>query len=423
MLKSRIRPVASALVLAAMTMTGAAVVATPAVAQKKKEEAPKAPKPSKAAQKDLAEIQKLVNASDFAGAKAKIAEVEAKGNLTEEDLFYINNFKLQAASQLQDNALLASALEGMAGNKYTPASEVPKVHSNLVALALQAEDYPAAIKWLQVAHNANPDDVETILNIGKVYYQQGDFNNAIANFQKAVDTSNRLGQRADENVFKLMAQAAMQGKNNAALQSAMAALVTNYPNPTNWRDTLVLYRDQPGITDPMILDSYRLQLAANALAGERDFIEMAELANKRGLPAEAKKVLEKGLAENVFVQAKASANELLGLVRNSTAADLRDLPGLEKEARAAKTGDLAASTVGEGWLSHGNYAKAVEFYELGLQKGVKDASETNLRYGIALVGAGRAADALPVFGSVSGKLKPLADLWAVFAQQKAKGAQ
>lgn len=422
MLKSRIRPVASALVLAAMTVTGAAVVATPAVAQKKAD-APKPPKPSKNGQKDLAEIQKLVNASDFAGAKAMIAEVEAKGGLTEEDLFYVNNFKLQAASQLQDNALLASALEGMAGNKYTPATEVPKIHSNLVALALQAEDYPKAIKWLEVAHNANPDDVETILNIGKVYYQQGDFNSAIANFQKAVDTSNRLGQRADESVYKLMAQAAMQGKNNAALQSAMATLVTNYPNPTNWRDTLVLYRDQSGITDPMILDSYRLQLAANALAGERDYIEMAELANKRGLPGEAKKVLEKGLAENVFVQAKAAANELLGLVRNSTAADLKDLPGLEKEARNAKTGDLAASTVGEGWLSHGNYAKAVEFYELGLQKGVKDAAETNLRYGIALVGAGRAADALPVFSSVSGKLKPLADLWAVFAQQKAKGAQ
>lgn len=420
MLKSRIRPVASALVLAAMSVSAAAVVTTPAVAQKK-EEAPKAPKPSKKGQKDLAEIQKLIQGGDFAGAKAKIAEVEAKGEATPEDQFYIANFKIQAGSQLKDNALIESALETMAASKYTPASELPKIQRNLVALAIQGENYPKAIERSKAVLATDPNDVETIMNMGRIYYQQGDFNNAIASFQQAIETGARVGQPAEENTYKLIAQAAMQSKNNAALQSAMTALVTNYPNPTNWRDALVLYRDQPGITDPMILDSYRLQLANNALAGERDYIEMAELADKKGLPGEAKTVLEKGVAANVFVQAKASANELLGITRAKTAADLKDLPGLEKEARAAKTGDLAASTVGEGWLSHGNYAKAVEFYKLGLEKGVKNPAEANLRYGMALVGAGRPAEAIPVFASVSGNLKPLADLWAVYAQQKAQG--
>lgn len=421
MLKTRIRPVASAFVLAAMTMTGALAVSAPAAAQKK-EDAPKPPKPSKKAQKDLGEIQKLVNGGDFAGAKAKIAEVEAKGELTEEDQFYVGNFKLQTGLQLKDNALIESALESMAASKYTPAEERPKIQRNLVALAIEAQDYPKAIERSKAVLATNPDDVETILNIGRIYYQQGDYNNAIASFQQAAETGNRIGQPADENTYKLMAQAAMQAKNNAALQSAMTALVTNYPNATNWRDALVLYRDQPGITDPMILDSYRLQAANNALAGERDYIEMAEIAGKRGLPGEAKKVLEKGMAANVFVQAKASANELLALANKNAAADLKDLPALEKEARAAKTGDMAASTVGEGWMSHGDYAKAVEFYKIGIEKGVKNPAEANLRYGMALVGAGRAAEAVPVFASVTGNLKPLADLWAVYAQQQTKGS-
>lgn len=420
MLKSRIRPVASALVLAAMSVSAAAIVTTPAAAQKK-DDAPKPPKPSKKGQKDLAEIQKLINGGDLAGAKAKIAEVEAQGAMAEEDQFYIANFKIQAGAQLKDDALIESALETMATNKYTPASELPKIQRNLVALAIQAEDYPKAIERSKAVLAVNPNDVETILNMGRIYYQQGDFNNAIATFQQAIETGNRIGQPADENTYKLTVQAAMQAKNNAALQSSLLALVSNYPSQTNWRDALVLYRDQSGITDPMILDSYRLQAANNALAGERDYIEMAELAAKRGLPGEAKKVLEKGLAENVFVQAKGAANELLTLARNNTAADLRDLPGLEKEARAAKTGDLAASTVGEGWMSHGNYAKAVEFYKLGLEKGVRNPAEANLRYGMALVGAGNPAEAATAFAAVSGNLKPLADLWAVYAQQQAKG--
>ena len=418
MLKSRIRPMASALVLAAMTMTGAAVVATPAVAQKK-DEAPKPPKPSKKAQKDLGEIQKLVQASDFAGAKAKIAEVEAKGGLTEEDMFYVGNFKIQTGLQLKDNALIEAALENMAASKYTPATELPKIQRNLVALAIEAQDFPKAIERSKAVLASNPNDVETVLNMGRIYYQQGDFNNAIAAFQQAAETGNRIGQPAEENTYKLMVQAAMQARNNAALQSSLLALVSNYPNATNWRDTLVLYRDQSGITDPMILDSYRLQAANNALAGERDYIEMAEIAGKRGFPGEAKAILEKGLAANIFVQAKAAANELLGMARTNAAADLRDMPGLEKEARAAKTGDMAAGTVGEGWMSYGNYAKAVEFYKLGLEKGVKNPAEANLRYGMALVGAGRAAEAAPVFASVTGNLKPLADLWAAYAAQKA----
>lgn len=420
MLKTRIRPVASALVLAVMSVSAAAVVATPAAAQKK-DEAPKPPKPSKKAQKDLGEIQKLINGGDLEGAKAKIAEVEAKGELTEEDDFYIANFKIQTGSQLKDNALIEAALEKMATSKYTPASELPKIQRNLVALAIQGENYPLAIERSKAVLATDPNDVETVLNMGRIYYQQGDFNNAISTFQQAIETGNRIGQPADENTYKLMVQAAMQSKNNAALQSSLLALVTNFPNQTNWRDALVLYRDQPGITDPMILDSYRLQAANNALAGERDYIEMAELAAKRGLPGEAKKILEKGLAENVFVQAKGSANELLALSQKNTVTDLRDLPGLEKEARAAKAGDLAASTVGEGWMSHGNYEKAVEFYKLGLEKGVRNPAEANLRYGMALVGAGRPAEAATAFGAVTGNLKPLADLWAVYAQQKAQG--
>jgi len=422
MLKSHIRPVASALVLAAMSMTAAAVVSTPAVAQKN-EEAPKPPKPSRKAQKDLGEVQKLLGAEDYEGAKAKIAEMEAKGTLTEEDLYYVTNFKLQAGLQLKDDPLVESALEGMVANKYTPASEVPKIQNNLVALALQAENYPKAIERLNQVLETNPNNVEAILNIGRIHYQQGDYANAIASFQRGIETANRNGERPEEDTYKLLAQTAMQAKDNAVLQSAMVGLVTTYPNPTNWRDALVLYRDQQGITDPMILDSYRLQLANNALAGERDYIEMAELAHKRGLPGETKAVIEKGLAENVFEQGKAAANELLNLSKGRAAQDLKDLPGLEKEAQAAKTGDLAAATVGQGWMSHGNYAKAVEFYKLGLEKGVRNPDEANLHYGIALVGAGRPDEAKAAFAAVGGNLKQLADLWAIHAAQKAGGGQ
>lgn len=421
MLKSRIRPVASALALAAMTAAGAAVIAAPAVAAQDKGEAPKPPKPSKKAAKSLSEIQKALGEKDFATVKAKIAELESKGELTEEDMYFISNFKFQAAADTQDNALLEQALEQMAANKYTSSTEVPKIRNNLIALAIQAENYPKAIQRSKEALAADPNNVETMLNMGRIYYQQDDYANAGATFRQAVDTAKRLGQPVEESVYKLIAQSAIQSNDNAAVQSAMLELVRNYPNATNWRDALVLYRSQQGITDPMILDSYRLQWVNNALEGQREYIEMAELAMKRGLPAEAKAVLEKGMAANVFDSAKALANETLTSARTRAAADIKELPSLEAEARSGKTGDLAAATVGQGYLSHGNYAKAVEFYKLGLDKGVKNKDEVTLQYGIALVGAGRAQEALTAFQSVGGNLKPLADLWAAHAENVAQG--
>jgi len=420
MLKSRIRPFASALVLATMTAAGAAMVATPAVAQKK-DEAPKPPKPSRKATKGLGDIQKALGAKDYDTAKAKIAELEAAGDLTEEDLYFVSNFKFQAAAETQDNALLEKALEQMAVNKYTTPTEVPKIRNNLIALAIQAQDYPKAIQRSKEALAADPANVEIMLNMGRIYFQQDDYQNAIASFRQAAEVAKSQGQTVEENVYKLIAQAAIKSENPANIQSAMLDLVRNYPSQTNWRDALVLYRSQPGIGDPQTLDSFRLQWVTNALDGQRDYIEMAELAMKRGLPAEAKAVLEKGAAANVFGSAKALADEMLASARTRTAADLKELPSLEAEARSGKTGDLAASTVGQGYLSHGNYAKAVEFYKLGLDKGVKNKDEATLQYGMALLGAGQAQEALAAFQSVGGNLKPLADLWAAHANNVVQG--
>lgn len=420
MMKLRIRSVASALVLSALAFGGAFHVPTAVAAEKaeKKQAAAKQPKPSKKVHKPLVEAQKLVEAKDFANAKTKIAELEAMSDLTEDDRYFIASLKYNTGQGLNDNAMVESALEQMATNSFT--ADKDKIQRALMSLALQQENHPKAIERAKTLLAANPNDASLMMDLGRIYYMTDDYNNALASLKQGIETAKKNGQQPDETSYKLVAQAALQAKNNAEVMSAMKALVSAYPSATNWRDTLVLFRDQAGLTDPIILDSYRLQWVNNALSGERDYIEMAELALKRGLPGEAKAVLEKGTSTNVFAKAKALATELLTTSRNRSAADQKELPALEKEARTAKTGDMAASTVGQAYLSYGNFPKAVEFYKLGLQKGVKNRDEANLQLGMALIGAGQVQEASAAFAEVKGSLKQLADLWAVHAANVSK---
>ncbi|MEX6723164.1 tetratricopeptide repeat protein [Parapedomonas caeni] len=422
-LKMLSRAATSALVLGLLSV-GAVAIAVPAVAADKTKEEPKGkvPKASRKAQKPLGEIQKLIGEQKFEEAKPKIAEAEALPDLTADDRYFINNFKYNTALALKDNAMLEQALEAMAISEFTAETDRPKILQNLIALAFQRQDMPKAIEQSKRLLQLAPDNVDARMNLGRVYYNQDDFSNALGAFKEAIATATRLGQPVEESYYKIVAQTALRANNQAELRSAMLELVKAYPSSTNWRDALVLYRDTPGMTDPLILDSYRLQWLNEALVGERDYIEMAEIAlTKRGLPGEAKSVLEKGIANGVFTKAKGVANEMLTQAKGRVGADQKSLPGLEKEARAGKTGDFAASVVGQGYLSYADYAKAIEFYQLALSKGVKNPDEVNLQLGIALVGGGRAAEALPAFANVKGALaRPLADLWAAYATRKAQ---
>lgn len=381
-----------------------------------KKEAPPAGKLSKDVQKVLAEVQKLQKAGDNAGAAAKLAEADAVPNRGKYDDFVIGQFRYNIAIANKDNAALEAGLKAMLDSGFVAQEDQVKIVRNLVALAFQRKDIAAATaetqRWIQLA----PNDPDPVLNLGKIYYNEDKYAEALSAFKSAAALAEKSGQKVDENTYKIIAQTALKSGKPAEIAASMRNLVLQYPNPTNWRDALVIFRDQQGVTDPMILDSYRLQWRNNALNGERDYIEMAEIALKRGLPNEAKLALEKGQALSIYSKGKSVAMEMLTQARSRLGADQKSLPGLEKEARAAKTGDLAANGPAQGYLSYGDYPKAVEYYQLALQKGVKNPDDIYMQLGIALAGAGKGSEAQEAFSKVKGSLaKSLADLWAAYA--------
>lgn len=405
----------SSLALAVALAVGGAVAATapqqPAAAQEKAK-APKL-KLSKGVQKSLAEAQQLQDKGDLAGAIAKVREAEAAAT-NEDDRYMSNAIKINLALAQKDNALLEEAIEGALASGKVPAEEQPKFIRNLGALALQRNDYAKAAQQFERLAQANPNDAEALAALAEMYQRSRQTPLAVATMKRAIDAAKATGQPVQESWYKRLLALAYDGKVASEIEPASEALVSAYPTTTNWRDALVIYRESAKLDDQGNLDVMRLMRTVGALTGERDYVEYAETAVRRGLPGEAKAVLDEGVSKGMLQSSKPYMKDLRGAVDPKVAEDKGALAGLAKEAQGARDGKLALST-GDGFLSYGMFDKAAEMYRLALQKGGVDQATANTRLGIALAKLGRKEEAATTFKSIqSGPRQQLADYWLIW---------
>ncbi len=373
---------------------------------------------SKAVRPELVEAQKAEGAGDYAGALTHLRAAEATGSLNSTDVFFISQLKLGIASKTKDDKLMVEALKASVGSEFLPATEKPKYLRNLAALSLQQNDYATATGYYEQLATMTPNDPEVLTQLAVLYSRQKQTPQAIATMRKAIAASKAAGKPADENLYRNELKLAVDGKMPAEVQQASLDLIQAYPNPVNWRDALLLYRDSQKMDDQANLDVFRLMDAASALAGERDYAEYVETAIGKGLPGEAKAVLAEGVQKGALNSSKPYVAEYNKSITTRLASDKAQLAGIDKEARAAANGKTALGQ-GDAYYGYGEYAKAAEMYRLALQKGGVDASTANLRLGAALARSGDKAGATAAFANVTAAPREgLAKYWTVWVAQK-----
>lgn len=389
---------ASAAVLAALI---AASLPQAALAQKKEEAKAPSYKFSKKVQPLLAEAQKQQVAGNPQGALAALDQADAIPEKNADDAYMIAMLRLNSAIAMKDNALIEKSLEGaLATGRISPEDTV-KFRRNLGAMALQRNDYTKAMAEFDKVLAANPNDTDLMVELAEMQRRQGQDQKAIATMNQAIAAKAAAGQKADETWYRRALAIAYDKKFPVEIAQTSEALVKAYPSGTNWRDVLVIYRDSGKFDDQGNLDILRLMRANSALTGERDYAEYAETAALRGYPGEAKAVLDEGVAKGALQASKPVVKELQANVSPKIAADKASLPGLEKEAAAAKTGKSALGTA-DAYLGYGDYAKAAALYKLALSKGGVDADTVNTRLGFALGKTGDKAGAEAALKAVSG---------------------
>jgi len=412
--------------LALAVALGSAVVATPAFAKDKKEDAAPAQKYTPAVQKALVAAQAALKAGDTAGVTAAVAAAKAAGLVTGDDKYATGSIEYQLYQTTKDDATLRDAVELMVSAGTATPANLAQLYTVRAQLAYQAKDYTkASDSATQAMKNGATEPslvpilVTSLSNLGQTLA-------ALTALNGYIDKSAGAGQPVPVEWYQRGLAIGYGSKSTTdvdAIHTATSEItrkwVASYPTKQNWHDALVTYMSQYKIPTDVQVDVFRLLRAAGALLGDNDYREYAADVYLR-YPGEANTVLTEGGSKGVLnLTGKNDASDLLGVVKGKVAADKASLPASDKSARAAADGKAAVSTA-DAYVGYGQYPQAIELYKVALAKGA-DASTVNLRLGWALALSGDTAGAKAAFAQVQGIRKPIADFWVVHLDHPTAG--
>lgn len=329
-------------------------------------------------------------------------------------------YQMAIAIQRSDNAMLSRSVDMAIDSGVAPAEELPTYLSSQAQLATEARDFPKAERALARLSELRPGDVETQIALARLRISQGNVANGLQTIQRAIAARQAAGQPAPESWHRF-ALATAHGSRDAAVRAQIVPLATGlvraFPTGVNWRDALLIYREVTTPDAQTNLDVYRLMLQAGALSGERDYYDFANALNQGGYPAEAKAVLDAGIARRMVDAGRSPFRELLATANGRLPADRSDLPNSQRAALAAATGTPALRT-GDAFLGYARYPEAIALYQAALQKGGVDANVVNTRLGIAYALSNQRPLAEAAFRAVTGPRAQLAAFWLLWLQQR-----
>lgn len=424
----KFRPAASRLAMAVAFATTAAVgltaTATPALAQKKgKEQSAKAAKadyskPFIAAYQPMAKA--LNENGDVAALTAQLPALVAAAT-TPDDKFASGQFVFNIGAKTSDVALQRQGLDLMLDSGKTPPADVARNTFAAAQLAYNAKDWGAARARAQQAIAAGyTGDAELL--VAESYFAEDQLAAGMEALDKAIARKVAAGEKTPEAWLKRGLAQAYQGKLQPQSLKYAAMYAQYYPSKSSWGDAIAIQRNFNNYEGQELLDLLRLASRADALRYERDYIDYVEAADARRLPGETQRVIDAGLAAGLLKPNDVYVKEARTIASGRIKADMADLPGLERDARAGSATAATAMAAGDAFLSYDQPAKAEEFYTLALAKPGVDTARVLTRLGIAQLDQGKLAEAQKNFAKVDGARQAIARLWGVYAAQKSGAA-
>jgi tetratricopeptide (TPR) repeat protein len=401
----------------ALVLGGASVATAPAAA-KKKPDAPAQPAQrsfnlSKEERAALLPVQTAVTAKDWATAQAGLPAALAAAQ-SPDARYAVGRFQLEIGLGTNNVAMQAQGLDNLVASGQVPATELPVIIRNQGVLANNAGDKAKAETAFARVVELSPNDPEALISLAQVKNDLKKPKEAVQLISHAIEMKRAAGQTVDESWYKYALKLAFDGRRDPALSQASMSLsrqlVAAYPTKENWRDALLIFRDTSSLDPAAELDVLRFMRASGALAGERDWFDLADGLYRAGNYGEAKAVLDDGVAKRMIDPKKAAFAELFRLTNARLAGDRASLGGEETKAMAAATG-VSALKIGDAYYGYGENAKAIALYRAALAKGGVDANLVNTRLAMALLASGDRAGAETVFKSLTGARGDLGGFW------------
>jgi tetratricopeptide (TPR) repeat protein len=369
------------------------------------------------ARQPLAELQAAVTAKDAANFPAKLAAAQAAAQ-TADEKYLVARLQLDYARGASDAAGTNAAMEAMIQSGGAPADELAALYSSVGEAAFNAGQFDKAGNAFEQLSKLQPNNAEVVSNLSVVRGRQGRTAEAAQLLARATEMKSAGGQAVPEDYYKRIIDQAYKSKDVALANKTLYTWLNAYPTEKNWSDALQTHRALVPLDDAAELDRFRLMRVAGALKSGDSYTDLAAYLLQKGLPGEAKAVLEDGAGKGVLSRGNAEYSRLLTQATQRATADRPTLAASEGKAGSAANGRIAANT-GDAYMGYGDYAKAVAMYRLALQKGGVDAALVNTRLGMALAMSGDKAGAKTALAAVTGPRAELARYWLLWLDKRA----
>lgn len=414
MSKARLMMMVVLATAAMVTVAGGVLAPETAFAAKKK-----APKLSADVHAPLVAAQDAMGAQDWDTAYASIVEADAVASKTDYDQFMINELGWFVYVQKEQYDKAGAALEAVIQSGYVAEEDLPARYKPLAQISGQGEDYPKCIEYGDKYLATNPTDSGVALLVAQCYNLAENY----AGTRQAVQTMINNGAEPTEDLLMQALIASNELNDQPGIDQSLYHLVRLYPQQKYWEDLLntELYKEN---SDRELRALYRLMEDTDTLDKGDEFSEMGNVLVSAGYPLEAKRILERGMAENIYDgTSKMSATAALEQANTDAAVDSKELPGAAGQLASAKNGNQKIA-VGKLYFSAGEYAKAADAINQGLAAGsVTDVDDAQMLLGIAYARAGNDEAARKAFDSVSNaRMAQIAKLWKLHLDTRGAAA-
>ena len=368
-------------------------------------------------QKPLVAAQEALKNNQVEQALRLAAEAAAMPSLSASEQQLVWRLQAVAALRSQQWGLAIERLEGVLALPDVPTADKLALMESLVNASIQNKDPARTVRVARQYLQSGGTHPGVRMALLQSLSQRGEHQALVQEMNAFLEQDAAQSRKTPEAQLRLLALAHQQLKDDAGYFAALKKLLALYPSKAYWADAIARLPNLPGFNPRYELDCYRLFVETDNLEDAGEYVEMAGLAMKAGLPAEALRILNAGYDKGVLGQGSDAGTHarLRSEAQKKQKEDDVLLPQLEQGAKDAN----AWAAVGETHASKQSWGAANAAFARALAMGgVRREAELRLHYGIGLFKVGQQSAALAQWQAIQADPSAieLAALWRLHAR-------
>jgi tetratricopeptide (TPR) repeat protein len=340
--------------------------------------------------------------------------------LNQDDRFIIGQVMLQNVARIQAQggaperiqSVQIQALELSLASNRVPVASRASFWSALANAATNMGDNAKAASAFQNVLRYDPNNGDALIRAADGHFRASNNDAGYEAASRAFRTLSDAGLEIPTSWHAVPFRAAYQSNDVPRVVEFGVAFVRSHPTPVNWNEVLRVLQTAGRLEDQSNLDLLRLMRATNGLDAN-SINEYIQLAAQRGLPGEAQAIYDASVAGSAIP----ANQEIASQIASGIPGDRAGLAESEAAARSAATGRVALNTA-DAYASYGERAKALEMYQVAIDKGGIEAGVVNLRRGALFYAAGQTDQARAAFEAVTGDRAAHAAFWLQWLDER-----